>query len=78
MGCGTKTNIYTGSLLVHKTGDGDEEGEFNNNFSGRLRIPVVLKILNQNLEELSLVSFVIFGLHCNENVLVVYFLSPSL
>lgn len=55
------TNIYKGSLLGHRTGEAGEEDEFNNNLSGQQGVPVVLKILNQNLEELSLVSFVIFG-----------------
>lgn len=55
------TNIYKGSLLGHRTGEAGEADESNNNFSGQRGTPVVLKILNQNHEELSLVSFVIFG-----------------
>lgn len=51
------TNIYRGSFLVHGGGDNGEEDKFNNNSSSQKEIPVVLKILNQNHDELSLVSF---------------------
>lgn len=57
LGSGTMTNIYRGSLLVHGGGDNGEEDKFNNNPSSQKEIPVVLKILNQNHDELSLVSF---------------------
>lgn len=54
--------------MVHGGGDDGEEDEFNNNSSGRAETPVVLKILNQDHDQLSLVSFVIFGLHSNKNL----------
>lgn len=54
--------------MVHGGADNGEEEEFNNNSSGRTETPVVLKILNQDHDQLSLVSFVIFGLHSNINL----------
>ncbi|XP_011602398.2 non-receptor tyrosine-protein kinase TYK2 [Takifugu rubripes] len=54
LGSGTITNIYRGLLLVHGGGDNGEEDKFNNNASSQTGIPVVLKILNPNHDELSL------------------------
>lgn len=55
--------------MVHGGGDNGEEDEFNNNSSGRTKTPVVLKILNQDHDQLSLVSFgFFFGLHSNKNL----------
>lgn len=66
LGRGTRTNIYSGRLLVRGGGDGDENDEFNNNFAGRKGIQVVLKILDQSHKDIALVSLVIFALHSKE------------
>lgn len=66
MGHGTRTNIYSGRLLVQGGGDGDEDDEFNNNSAGRKGIQVVLKILDQSHKDVALVSLVIFALHSKE------------
>lgn len=61
LGCGTRTNIYLGRLLVQEGVDNDDE--FNNNSASRKGIPVVLKILDQRNKDISLVSLVFFALH---------------
>uniref|UniRef100_A0A8C4HZ18 Tyrosine-protein kinase n=1 Tax=Dicentrarchus labrax TaxID=13489 RepID=A0A8C4HZ18_DICLA len=55
LGRGTRTNIYSGRLLVR--GGGDEDDEFNNNSSGRKGIQVVLKILDQSHKDIALAFF---------------------
>lgn len=66
MGRGTRTNIYSGRLLVRGGGDGVEDDEFNNNFAGRKGIQVVLKILDQSHKDIALVSLAVFALHSKE------------
>lgn len=55
-------------------GDGDEDDEFNNNFTGHKSIQVVLKILDQSHKDIALVSPVIFVLHPKDLTVLVYFL----
>lgn len=55
MGRGTRTNIYSGRLLV-RSGVSDEDDEFNNNnLADRKGIRVVLKILDQTHKDIALV-----------------------
>ncbi|TMS15324.1 Non-receptor tyrosine-protein kinase TYK2 [Larimichthys crocea] len=57
LGRGTRTNIYSGRLLV-RGGDSDEDDEFNNNnFADRKGIQVVLKILDQSHKDIALAFF---------------------
>lgn len=73
LGRGTRTNMYSGRLLV-RGGDNDEDDEFNNNFADSKGIPVVLKILDQSHKDIALVSLVTFVLHYEEiRVMVAYF-----
>lgn len=60
MGRGTRTNIYLGRLL-EQDGENDKDDEFNNNFTDRKGIQVVLKILDQSHKDITLVSVVIFA-----------------
>lgn len=55
LGRGTRTNIYSGRLLVGGEDDGDDV-EFNNNSSKQKGIRVVLKILDRSHEDIALVS----------------------
>ncbi|KAM9345657.1 non-receptor tyrosine-protein kinase TYK2 [Symphorus nematophorus] len=57
LGRGTRTNIYSGRLLVRGGGDGDEDDEFNNNSASRKGIQVVLKILDQSHKDVALAFF---------------------
>lgn len=43
-------------------GDSGEDDEFNNNFTDRKGIQVVLKILDQSHKDIALVSLVVFTL----------------
>ncbi|KAL6102631.1 tyk2 [Pungitius sinensis] len=54
LGRGTRTNIFSGHLLVQGGGDNDEDDEFNNNSGGRKEIQVVLKILDQSDKDIDL------------------------
>ncbi|XP_056144691.1 non-receptor tyrosine-protein kinase TYK2 [Lampris incognitus] len=54
LGRGTRTNIYSGRLLVWGGGENEEEDEFNNNRKG---IRVVLKILDQSHKDIALAFF---------------------
>lgn len=56
LGRGTRTNIYSGSLLV-RGGVEDEEDKWNNNLTDRKEIRVVLKILDQSHKDIALVSY---------------------
>ncbi|XP_040014930.1 non-receptor tyrosine-protein kinase TYK2 [Xiphias gladius] len=56
LGRGTRTNIYSGRLLVRGQGD-DDDDEFNNNFADRKGIRVVLKILDQSHKDIALAFF---------------------
>ncbi len=60
LGRGTRTNIYLGRLL-EQDGENDKDDEFNNNFTDRKGIQVVLKILDQSHKDITLVSVVIFA-----------------
>ncbi|XP_047199858.1 LOW QUALITY PROTEIN: non-receptor tyrosine-protein kinase TYK2 [Hippoglossus stenolepis] len=53
LGCGTRTNIYSGCLLMQGRGD-NEDDEFNNNGNDCKGIRVVLKILDQSHKDVSL------------------------
>nr|XP_046270375.1 non-receptor tyrosine-protein kinase TYK2 [Scatophagus argus] len=57
LGRGTRTNIYSGRLLVQGGGEGDENDEFNNNLTDRKGIQVVLKILDQSHKDVALAFF---------------------
>ncbi|XP_070836623.1 non-receptor tyrosine-protein kinase TYK2 [Chaetodon trifascialis] len=57
LGRGTRTNIYSGRLLVRGGGDDEEDDEFNNNFTDRKGIQVVLKILDQSHKDIALAFF---------------------
>ncbi|XP_042360188.1 non-receptor tyrosine-protein kinase TYK2 [Plectropomus leopardus] len=49
LGRGTRTNIYSGRLLVRGGGENEDDDEFNNNSADRKEgIQVVLKILDQS------------------------------
>ncbi|XP_031168478.1 non-receptor tyrosine-protein kinase TYK2 isoform X2 [Sander lucioperca] len=54
LGRGTRTNIYSGRLLVRGGGENDEDEECNNNFAGRKGIHVVLKILDQSDKDIDI------------------------
>ncbi|XP_034076247.1 LOW QUALITY PROTEIN: non-receptor tyrosine-protein kinase TYK2 [Gymnodraco acuticeps] len=54
LGRGTRTNIYSGRLLVQGGGGKDEDDEFNNNLADRKGIPVVLKILDQSDKDIDI------------------------
>ncbi|XP_045888423.1 non-receptor tyrosine-protein kinase TYK2 isoform X2 [Micropterus dolomieu] len=56
LGRGTRTNIYSGRLLVRGGGENDDD-EFNNNFADRKGIQVVLKILDQSHQDIALAFF---------------------
>lgn len=57
LGRGTRTNIYSGRLMVRGGGGHDEDDEFNNNnLADRKGIRVVLKILDQTHKDIALVS----------------------
>uniref|UniRef100_A0A672IUT4 Tyrosine-protein kinase n=1 Tax=Salarias fasciatus TaxID=181472 RepID=A0A672IUT4_SALFA len=56
LGRGTRTNIYSGRLLVRGGGD-DDDDEFNNNHADRRGIRVVLKILDQSHKDIALAFF---------------------
>ncbi|XP_061567061.1 non-receptor tyrosine-protein kinase TYK2 isoform X2 [Cololabis saira] len=56
LGRGTRTNIYSGRLLVRGR-DNDDDVEFNNNFANRKGIRVVLKILDQTHKDIALAFF---------------------
>ncbi|XP_054462902.1 non-receptor tyrosine-protein kinase TYK2 isoform X2 [Anoplopoma fimbria] len=55
LGRGTRTNIYSGRLLV-RGGENDEVDEYNNNSADRkgIWIPVVLKILDQSDKDIDI------------------------
>uniref|UniRef100_A0A8D3CZ71 Tyrosine-protein kinase n=1 Tax=Scophthalmus maximus TaxID=52904 RepID=A0A8D3CZ71_SCOMX len=57
LGRGTRTNIYSGRLLVRGQGDNNHEDEFNNNSNDSSVIRVVLKILDQSHEDIALAFF---------------------
>ncbi|KAM9843635.1 non-receptor tyrosine-protein kinase TYK2 [Aulostomus maculatus] len=57
LGRGTRTNIYSGRLRVQGQRGRDEDNEFNNNFADRKGIRVVLKILDQNHNDIALAFF---------------------
>uniref|UniRef100_A0A4W5Q4V4 Tyrosine-protein kinase n=1 Tax=Hucho hucho TaxID=62062 RepID=A0A4W5Q4V4_9TELE len=58
LGRGTRTNIYSGSLLVWGgEEEEDEEDKWNNNLTDRKEIRVVLKILDQSHKDIALVSY---------------------
>lgn len=54
LGRGTRTNIYSGRLLV-RSGVEDDEDEWNNNNTNGKGIRVVLKILDQSHKDIALV-----------------------
>lgn len=57
LGRGTRTNIYSGRLLVWGGAEEDEEDKWNNNLTDRKEIRVVLKILDQSHKDIALVSY---------------------
>ncbi|XP_062306115.1 non-receptor tyrosine-protein kinase TYK2 [Osmerus eperlanus] len=59
LGRGTRTNIYSGRLLVRDGGEDEEEEEWNNNNinNDRKGISVVLKILDQSHKDKALAFF---------------------
>uniref|UniRef100_A0A667XMS8 Tyrosine-protein kinase n=1 Tax=Myripristis murdjan TaxID=586833 RepID=A0A667XMS8_9TELE len=57
LGRGTRTNIYSGRLLVWGGGENEEDDEFNNNHTDRKGIRVVLKILEQSHKDIALAFF---------------------
>lgn len=56
LGCGTRTNIYSGKYLVKGKGDTDEDEGFRNNSKDQKSIRVVLKVLDQSHKDIALVS----------------------
>lgn len=54
LGRGTRTNIYSGRLMV-RSGVEDDEDEWNNNLTNGKGIRVVLKILDQSHKDIALV-----------------------
>ncbi|XP_076850141.1 non-receptor tyrosine-protein kinase TYK2 [Brachyhypopomus gauderio] len=56
LGRGTRTNIYSGRLMV-RGGTEDDEDEWNNNHSKSKGIRVVLKILDQSHKDIALAFF---------------------
>lgn len=78
LGRGTRTNIYSGRLLVQDEGDSDEDDEFNNNrFTGCQGIQVVLKILDRNHKDMALVRLMSCALHSKEWTVVGFLFSIS-
>lgn len=61
LGRGTRTDIFSAQLLVQGDGDSDDDDEFNNDPISCKRIPVVLKILDQEHKDIALVCFVFFA-----------------
>lgn len=61
LGRGTRTNIYSGRLLLRERGENDDD-EFNNN--SHQGIQVVLKILDQSHEDIALAFFETASLMC--------------
>ncbi|KAM3863740.1 non-receptor tyrosine-protein kinase TYK2 [Diretmus argenteus] len=57
LGRGTRTNIYSGRLLLWGGGEYEDEDEFNNNFTDRKGIRVVFKILDQSHKDIALPFF---------------------
>uniref|UniRef100_A0A3P9ANB0 Tyrosine-protein kinase n=1 Tax=Esox lucius TaxID=8010 RepID=A0A3P9ANB0_ESOLU len=57
LGRGTRTNIYSGRLLVWGGAEEDEDDEWNNNHSDRKWRRVVLKILDQSDKDIALAFF---------------------
>lgn len=57
LGCGTRTNIYAGHLLVLGGQENFEDNEFNNKCADRKGIKVVLKILEQSHKDIALAFF---------------------
>lgn len=58
LGRGTRTNIYSGRLMVQEgRDDDDEEDEFNNNSANQKGIQVVLKILDQSHRDIAFAFF---------------------
>ncbi|XP_041823478.1 non-receptor tyrosine-protein kinase TYK2 isoform X2 [Melanotaenia boesemani] len=62
LGRGTRTNIYSGRLMREVEDDDEDDFEFNNNFDNRTGIQVVLKILDQSHEDITLAFFEIASL----------------
>ncbi|XP_062868062.1 non-receptor tyrosine-protein kinase TYK2 [Trichomycterus rosablanca] len=56
LGRGTRTNIYSGRLMV-RSGTDDYEDEWNNNYTNGKGIRVVLKILDQSHKDIALAFF---------------------
>ncbi|XP_017310695.2 non-receptor tyrosine-protein kinase TYK2 [Ictalurus punctatus] len=56
LGRGTRTNIYSGRLMV-QSGVEDDEDEWNNNHTNGKGIRVVLKILDQSHKDIALAFF---------------------
>ncbi|XP_074513494.1 non-receptor tyrosine-protein kinase TYK2 [Sebastes fasciatus] len=54
LGRGTRTNIYSGRLLVQGGGENRKDDEFNNNSADRQGIQVVLKILDQSDKDIDI------------------------
>ncbi|XP_059204036.1 non-receptor tyrosine-protein kinase TYK2 [Centropristis striata] len=54
LGRGTRTNIYSGTLMVQGGGENDMDDESNNNLNDRKGIPVVLKILDQSDKDIDI------------------------
>ncbi|XP_034396411.1 non-receptor tyrosine-protein kinase TYK2 [Cyclopterus lumpus] len=54
LGRGTRTNIFSGRLLVRGGGENDEDDEFNNNSADHKGIQVVLKILEQSDKDIDI------------------------
>ncbi|XP_008327437.1 non-receptor tyrosine-protein kinase TYK2 isoform X2 [Cynoglossus semilaevis] len=57
LGCGTRTNIYSGKYLVKGKGDTDEDEGFRNNSKDQKSIRVVLKVLDQSHKDIALAFF---------------------
>ncbi|XP_023269688.1 non-receptor tyrosine-protein kinase TYK2 [Seriola lalandi dorsalis] len=57
LGRGTRTNIYSGRLLVQGRGNSDDDDDKFNNNSDRKGIRVVLKILDQSHKDIALAFF---------------------
>uniref|UniRef100_A0A673YV75 Tyrosine-protein kinase n=1 Tax=Salmo trutta TaxID=8032 RepID=A0A673YV75_SALTR len=73
LGRGTRTNIYSGRLLVWGGAeeDEDEEDKWNNNLTDRKKIRVVLKILDQSHKDIALeTKQLVHGNVCGKNILV--------
>ncbi|TNN70030.1 Non-receptor tyrosine-protein kinase TYK2 [Liparis tanakae] len=54
LGRGTRTNIFSGRLLLRGGEENDEDDEFNNNSANRKGIHVVLKILEQSDKDIDI------------------------